>query len=121
IRIYAAKNEQLHVKVVQPLHIRFEEVWQSILSFSLVLLLLWLIQLVILYILVKRQLKPLRDISQAISSKSALDLTPIDRPQPAIQELQPIVDQLNLMLKRVEQSILSEQRFTADASHELRS
>ncbi|MQW92972.1 HAMP domain-containing protein [Acinetobacter wanghuae] len=121
IRIYTAENEQLHVKVVQPLHVRFEEVWQSILSFSLVLLLLWLIQLVILYILVKRQLKPLRDISQAISSKSALDLTPIDHPQPPIQELQPIVDQLNLMLKRVEQSILSEQRFTADASHELRS
>ena len=35
--------------------------------------------------------------------------------------MQPIIRQLNAMLSRLEKSLAAEQRFTADASHELRS
>ncbi|ANF82085.1 two-component sensor histidine kinase [Acinetobacter sp. NCu2D-2] len=121
LRIYTAQSDQLQVNVVQPISIRFEDVWQSILSFGLLLLFLWLIQLIMLYVLVKRQLKPLNDISQAISAKSATDLSPIQNTEPQVQELEPIVQQLNRMLSRVDQALQAEQRFTADASHELRS
>lgn len=38
-----------------------------------------------------------------------------------MQELQPMVLQLNHLLSRLEHSLEAEQRFTADASHELRS
>ena len=40
---------------------------------------------------------------------------------PELKELQPMVLQLNQLLQRLKQSLLAEQRFTADASHELRS
>ncbi|WP_432209224.1 sensor histidine kinase, partial [Acinetobacter variabilis] len=64
---------------------------------------------------------PLNKISREIGSKSAQDLTPVQSPDPEINELQPIVRQLNAMLSRLEKSLAAEQRFTADASHELRS
>ena len=56
-----------------------------------------------------------------IKAKTAQDLSPIKTPDPEITELQPIIRQLNAMLGRLEKSLAAEQRFTADASHELRS
>src|SRR5690606_2918497 len=120
IRILNAEDDGLQVKVVQPLSVRFEELWQTTLSFLGILLVLWLFQWLILYIAIKRQLRPLNKISRAIAFKSAQDLSPIARPEPEITELQPIVRQLNAMLGRLEKSLTAEQRFTADASHELR-
>ncbi len=121
VRTMVTEDSGLKVQVIQPLSIRFEQIWQTILAFALILIVLWLIQWGLLHILVKRQLQPLNQISREIASKSAQDLSPVSAPVPAIQELQPIVAQLNYMLSRVEQSLNAEQRFTADASHELRS
>lgn len=121
LRTQVEENEGLKVLVVQPLSIRMEGIWHTALGFGLVLMLLWLVQWLLLKILVKRQLQPLNRISREIASKSAQDLSPVVSPEPEIRELQPIVSQLNHMLSRVEQSLNAEQRFTADASHELRS
>lgn len=121
IRILIAEEEGLQAKVVQPLSVRFSELWQTTLSFAGILMLLWLLQWLILHIVVKRQLQPLNNISRAIGSKSAEDLSLVNSPDPEIKELQPIVYQLNAMLSRLENSLAAEQRFTADASHELRS
>jgi len=121
IRILIAEDQDLKVKVVQPLSVRFDELWQTTLGFAGILFILWILQWLILRFAIKRQLKPLNKISREIGSKSALDLTPVQSPDPEITELQPIVRQLNAMLSRLEKSLAAEQRFTADASHELRS
>lgn len=42
-------------------------------------------------------------------------------PEPELIELQPMLSQLNALLARLDQALVAEQRFTADASHELRS
>lgn len=121
IRILNEEEDGLQVKIVQPLAVRFNELWQTTLGFAGILFILWLMQWLILRVSVKRQLRPLNKISRAIGSKTAQDLSPIKMPDPEITELQPIVQQLNAMLNRLEKSLLAEQRFTADASHELRS
>lgn len=121
IRILIAEDQDLKVKVVQPLSVRFDELWQTTLGFGGILFILWILQWLILRFAIKRQLRPLNKISREIGSKSALDLSPIQSPDPEITELQPIVRQLNAMLNRLEKSLAAEQRFTADASHELRS
>ncbi|EXA66208.1 HAMP domain protein [Acinetobacter baumannii 348935] len=121
IRILIAEDQDLKVKVVQPLSVRFDELWQTTLGFAGILFILWILQWLILRFAIKRQLKPLNKISREIGSKSALDLSPVQSPDPEITELQPIVRQLNAMLSRLEKSLAAEQRFTADASHELRS
>ncbi len=121
IRILIAEDQDLKVKVVQPLSVRFDELWQTTLGFGGILFILWILQWLILRFAIKRQLKPLNKISREIGSKSAQDLSPVQSPDPEINELQPIVRQLNAMLSRLEKSLAAEQRFTADASHELRS
>lgn len=121
MRTYSYDQDQQHVRLYQPFRERFKEVLQSIIGYAIILLTLWLIQWFILRFAVKRQFKSIHNLSQEISSKSAHDLTPIQQPQPALQELQPMVLQLNHLLSRLEHSLKAEQRFTADASHELRS
>ena len=121
IRILIAEDQDLKVKVVQPLSVRFDELWQTTLGFGGILFILWILQWLILRFAIKRQLRPLNKISREIGSKSALDLSPVQSPDPEITELQPIIRQLNAMLSRLEKSLAAEQRFTADASHELRS
>lgn len=112
---------ELMVKMYQPLNIRFEDLLSSFLSYSLIILVLWLLQWGILNFAVKKQFKPLHALSQEIAEKNAIDLTAIQPQQPELKELQPIVSQLNKLFTRLEQSLVAEQRFTADASHELRS
>lgn len=121
IRILIAEDQDLKVKVVQPLSVRFDELWQTTLGFGGILFILWILQWLILRFAIKRQLRPLNKISREIGSKSAQDLSPVQSPDSEITELQPIVRQLNAMLSRLEKSLAAEQRFTADASHELRS
>ncbi|WPC33948.1 ATP-binding protein [Acinetobacter sp. YWS30-1] len=121
IRILIAEDQDLKVKVVQPLSVRFDELWQTTLGFAGILFILWILQWLILRFAIKRQLRPLNKISREIGSKSAQDLSPVQSPDPEITELQPIIRQLNAMLSRLEKSLAAEQRFTADASHELRS
>ena len=120
-RTYSIQKDELHLQLYQPLSVRFNELTETILSLIGILILLWLIQWFILHFAIKKQFKSLNELSKDISQKSAQDLTQIRQHQPELKELQPIVMQLNRMLGRLETSLLAEQRFTSDASHELRS
>ena len=82
---------------------------------------LWLMQWIMLHFLVKRQFRAIHQLSDQISQKNADDLTPIQSSSIEFKELQPMLGQLNHLLQRLDQSLKAEQRFTADASHELRS
>ncbi|TCM67327.1 two-component system sensor histidine kinase QseC [Acinetobacter calcoaceticus] len=117
---YLDHERQLQVRLYQPISERFDELLSSMWLYSLCLLLLWLLQWLLLHFAVKKQFRSIHRLSQDIAEKNAEDLSPIQQ-QAAFIELQPMVKQLNLMLLRVQQSLLAEQRLTADASHELRS
>lgn len=122
-RMYTVEDAELNmsVLVLQPLGERFKDLAQNVMGYSLVLVLLWLTQWLILHFAVKRQFKVIHQLSKNIAEKNADDLTPIQQQVPELQELQPMVWQLNQLLQRLNQSLVAEQRFTADASHELRS
>ena len=96
-------------------HIR-EEVAESVL-FPLILALPVLGCLLV--IAVSRGLRPVNRIADAIARRDSRyleDIAITDVPR----EIKPIVDQLNGLLARVRKGIHNEQRFTADAAHELR-
>ncbi|AOA57858.1 sensor histidine kinase [Acinetobacter larvae] len=121
-RYQATQSEQaLAVTLYQPLSSRFQEMLHSMLLFALILLVLWGILWLLLRRSIAQQLAPFKQLSQAIADKSSHDLSPIIAPQPALIELQPIVQQLNYLLQGLDRALQAEQRFTADASHELRS
>ena len=122
-RMYSAEDAELNMSVtmLQPVGERFKELAQNVMGYSLVLVLLWFMQWLILHFAVKRQFKVIQQLSKNIAEKNADDLAPIQQQEPELKELQPMVLQLNQLLQRLKQSLLAEQRFTADASHELRS
>ena len=87
---------------------------QLALTFLSLPLLLWLIARGI-----RRGLTPLDLLAGELAARNAQSLQPVSEQVPA--ETLPLVQSLNSLLARVAESLAREQRFTADAAHELRS
>jgi len=75
--------------------------------------------LLIVWFGVKRGLRPLARLSEEIKSRSAGDLRPIDAAG-APEETRPLVGALNGLLEEVAAASRKQQRFLADAAHQLR-
>ncbi|MGC8504750.1 MAG: ATP-binding protein [Acidithiobacillus sp.] len=67
---------------------------------------------------VRQGLAPLRDLTARLEERQPQALQPIAGPVPA--ELQPLLDALNGLFRRVDAAFAREQEFTAHAAHELR-
>ncbi len=81
--------------------------------------LLALLTLVIVWFGVSRGLQPLRRLSGEIRMRSARDLRPI-APAQAPEETQPLIQALNDLLEQVGELHRNQQRFLANAAHQLR-
>lgn len=91
--------------------IALQSIMPNVLGLPLLGLLIWLI--------VGRGLKPLRNLADALSDKKHNDLSALqlhDMPR----ELQQVIDSTNGLLQRLENSFAREKRFSGDAAHELR-
>lgn len=75
--------------------------------------------LAIVWFGVKRGLSPLEDLSGDIRARSARDLRPID-PGRAPAEARPLVGALNQLFGQVDEANRNQQRFVANAAHQLR-
>ncbi len=64
-------------------------------------------------------LRPLRNLTDSLAQLTPEQLTPVTL-QDAPKEIAPVIDALNSLLGRITRTIENERRFTADASHELR-
>jgi two-component system sensor histidine kinase TctE len=71
------------------------------------------------YLGVGHGLLPLVRLRQQIESRSHRDLTPLSEPNTP-QEVRPVVHAINELMHRLERAIASQQRFIADAAHQLR-
>lgn len=69
--------------------------------------------------LIRRGFMPLTQISSEVAHRQPQDDSPITADVP--KEIQPLVSALNVLFVKVAETLAREQRFTADASHELRS
>jgi two-component system, OmpR family, sensor histidine kinase QseC len=75
--------------------------------------------LLLLTLLIRYGLAPLADLAKRIARREPGSLAPI-RLARSTAEIQPVLDELNALLERVQSAIARERRFTADAAHELR-
>ncbi|PHM70041.1 sensor histidine kinase [Xenorhabdus kozodoii] len=78
-----------------------------------------LLTLLLAYILLKRLLKPLRKLSGIMSHRSANDLTSLPNILPW-SELAPLLQSINRYIGRLRLMVERQERFSADASHQLR-
>ncbi|MDT8310662.1 MAG: ATP-binding protein [Methylophaga sp.] len=77
------------------------------------------ISALLIWWLIGKGLKPLRDLSQQLINKQADDLAPVKLDKLPV-ELDQLVTIINQLFWRLDQAFQREQRFAADAAHELR-
>lgn len=73
----------------------------------------------LVYLGLSRGLAPLRHLQMRIRRRRPGDLSPIS-PRSVPEELQPFTEALNDMMARLEQNLQAQQRFIADAAHQLK-
>ena len=120
-RYYGQWNEDrtLRVLVGENHHVRDELVgqiaWRLLLPAMLGLPLIgaWL------WLATRRSLRPLNVVAEQIAAREPQHLEPVE-PASAPEEIRPLIESINQLFARVERTLESERRFTADAAHELR-
>ena len=75
--------------------------------------------LIAMAVAVRRALAPLRDLTTELRSRDATDRHLISNAL-APTELKPLVNAMNGLFQRIDETLARERRFTADAAHELR-
>lgn len=105
--------------VAERLDIRNQLVDQMIIDSVLPTVLILPAALVIIWVLVGYGLKPIRQLTHLLQHKQATDLDAVQLDE-SIDEIAPLVNSINLLLNRLQNALDREQRFSADAAHELR-
>lgn len=73
----------------------------------------------VVWVVVQRATRPVRELSDAIAARDADDLSPIEAPR-APRELMPLIAATNDALERQARLLAHQKRFVRDASHQLR-
>ncbi|HZM34128.1 MAG TPA: ATP-binding protein [Burkholderiales bacterium] len=119
-RVYTHVMPEGVVQVGQPETTREELARDLALELLLPLLLLIPVFALLVAWVLKRGLSPLEETTRSVSDRDASRLDPLattDVPQ----ELLPLVEQINALLRRLAGALEVQRRFVADAAHELRS
>ncbi|HEY6966544.1 MAG TPA: sensor histidine kinase N-terminal domain-containing protein, partial [Burkholderiales bacterium] len=107
------------VQVAETINKRRKLARNIVLSSLVPELVITLATLVLVWFGVKRGLSPLEDLSNDIRARSARDLRSID-PGHAPDEARPLVSALNQLFGQVADASTNQQRFLANAAHQLR-
>lgn len=115
----AAASERVLVLVAETLNKRSQLVWEILASVIVPQLLMLLLAGALVYFGVSRGLLPLKRLQAAVSSRSHLDLRSIEvRDVPG--EVRPLVDEVNDLMQRLGATLDFQNRFIADAAHQLK-
>lgn len=119
-RLYSRHDEELGLWIVVGIDMD-QARWSMLGTLGRVLFPLLFIlplTLVILYFGVQRGLRPLRLLTEQIGRRSPQALDPLQVKAVPV-EVKPLVAALNALLERLAEALEGEQRFTANAAHEL--
>jgi two-component system, OmpR family, sensor kinase len=119
-RVYTHVTPEGIVQVAQPEAIRDQFARELALRMILPLLLLIPLLAALIGWVLTRSLRPLQDTSRRVQERDAARLEPL--PTAGVpRELAPLVDEINSLLARLATALEAQNRFVADAAHELRS
>lgn len=118
-RVYITTTEQGKIIIYQENEYR-DDLAQSIAWHSTIPILTTIpLAIALLVWQIRRALRPLRQQSQELQQRQAANLAPLN-PQAAPSEIQGFIHAINQLLNRTHQAMQQQQRFIADAAHELR-
>lgn len=81
-------------------------------------LLLTLVSFSVVWFGIRAGLMPLSGLRQELAGRSQADLRPVTNDVP--EEIQPVVGEINELLRRLDESLSSQRHFVSDAAHQLR-
>jgi two-component system OmpR family sensor kinase len=119
-RVYTDQVDGYHVQVSQPMAVRQRQAAQMALRITPPLLLLLPAMALLIWMVVGRAMQPLEWLTRALGGRSPAALQALDA-SGLPPDLHPIVMALNGLLSKVEDAIVCQRNFVADAAHELRS
>lgn len=111
--------EKVYVHVAETLNKRRNMMLDILLADLVPQMVLVLLAGIYLVVGVKRGLKPLHALADEIAQRSSRDLRPIPE-QHVFLEVRALTDTINDLLERLGSAIASQQRFIANAAHQLR-
>ena len=109
----------VQVQVAETLNKRNRFAWEMVASVIVPQLLLAVLAVGVVGFGVSRGLQPLQRLRSAVSNRSHLDLSPIDT-HAVPGEVRPLVDEVNQLMARLARSFEFQNRFVADAAHQLK-
>lgn len=107
------------VQVAETLNKRSRFTWEMLASVVVPQLLLIVAAMLVVWFGVSRGLAPLQRLRDAVSDRSHLDLSPIDT-EGVPGEVRPLVDEVNELMARLGRTFDFQNRFVADAAHQLK-
>lgn len=115
----AAGAPTVRVQIAETLHKRQRLAWEVVANVVWPQLLLIVMATVVVWFGVSRGLGPLKRLRRAVSDRSHLDLSPIDT-HDVPGEVRPLVDEVNGLMARLGRTFDFQNRFVADAAHQLK-
>jgi len=120
VRIAAVRSDNgLYVQIAETLHKRNRLIWEILAAGLLPALLIALATFALAWTGVVRGLAPLASVRTQLLGRSPHDLQPLDE-QSAPTEIMPAIEALNRLLEQLRHSKDLQQRFLANAAHQLR-
>ena len=107
------------VQVAETLGKRSRFAWEMVANVVLPQVLLIVMATAVVWFGVSRGLAPLQRLRRAVSDRSHLDLSPIDV-HDVPGEVRPLVDEVNQLMARLGHTFEFQNRFVADAAHQLK-
>tara|TARA_R110001606_G_scaffold356294_1_gene507541 strand:- start:2721 stop:4031 length:1311 start_codon:yes stop_codon:yes gene_type:complete len=116
---FVLENEGRLVRIAQSQNVRFEALASLAIHLFWPILAMLPLLAFFLWFGIGYGLRPLQHIIEELKRRHAKSLEPIMPVQP-VKEIQPFIEALNDLLKRLNHTFLLQERFIADAAHELR-
>lgn len=120
LRVFTLRSAHRTVQVIQPVSLRNELALEAGAAALVPSVILLFALSALIVVTIRRELAPLRLLSEELEARGAEDLTPVKLPR-APAELQAPVVTLNRLLGRLDEAVRANKAFVADAAHELRS
>ncbi|MCB1532886.1 MAG: sensor histidine kinase N-terminal domain-containing protein [Alphaproteobacteria bacterium] len=117
--VFIDTKNKIKIEVSERYDIRYELIIQLMMALILPALAFLPIILIIIWIGVRKVLKPVVKISADVDRRSTHDLSPIKK-ENLPREIAPLVQALNRLFERIQESFNRERQFTDNAAHELR-
>ena len=118
-RSFVLHRDHYWVQVSQPFSDRLEMSLNIALGATAPILLLILFLGVLVWIAVKKGLRPLGILAEAVNQRNPTSLEPLSIEEIPV-EILPLVKALNGLLQRLDRALEGQRKFIADAAHELR-